>query len=51
MAGNLEAYLRASSKLKFGIIEDENTLKMDLHSQKSRKTDGEADMGGQMKTG
>ncbi|OAY60577.1 autophagy protein 5 isoform X1 [Manihot esculenta] len=51
MNGNLEAYLRASSKLKFGIIEDENTLKMDLHSQKSRKTDGEADMGGQMKTG
>ncbi|XP_021643575.2 autophagy protein 5 [Hevea brasiliensis] len=51
MNGNLEAYLRASSKLKFGIIEDKYTMKMDLRSQKSQKTTGEADMGGQMKTG
>ncbi|KAF2290514.1 hypothetical protein GH714_014204 [Hevea brasiliensis] len=51
MNGNLEAYLRTSSKLKFGIVEDEYTLKIDLCSQKSRKTTGEVGMGGQMKTG
>ena len=51
MAGNLEAYIRASSKLKLGIIEDEFTSKLDLCSPKSCKNAGEVDTAGQMKTG
>ncbi|XP_020535784.1 autophagy protein 5 isoform X2 [Jatropha curcas] len=49
--GNLEAYLRASSKLKLGMVEDEFTLKMDSLSPKSQKTMVEADTAGQMKIG
>ncbi|KDP35738.1 hypothetical protein JCGZ_10510 [Jatropha curcas] len=48
---NLEAYLRASSKLKLGMVEDEFTLKMDSLSPKSQKTMVEADTAGQMKIG
>lgn len=51
MAGNLEEYIRTSSKLKIGIIEDDYTLKTDLCSQKSRKTTGEAAESGQTKAG
>ncbi|XP_050226320.1 autophagy protein 5 [Mercurialis annua] len=50
MNGNLEAYMRASSKLKLGVIEDEFSLKLDLCSPKSRKTTSEVEMAGQMKT-
>lgn len=48
--GSLEAYLRVSSKLKLGTVEDEYTIKMNL-STKSGQGTGETDMAGQMKTG
>ncbi|XP_065850538.1 autophagy protein 5 [Euphorbia lathyris] len=51
MNGNMEAYVRASSKLRLGTIEDEFALETDTSSQKRRKNFGEADMAGQIKTG
>ncbi|KAF5737712.1 Autophagy protein Apg5 family isoform 2 [Tripterygium wilfordii] len=50
MNGNLDAFLRVSSKLKLGKFEDEYSAKT-LCSPRSRHGPGEADMGGQMKTG
>ncbi|XP_007032216.2 PREDICTED: autophagy protein 5 isoform X2 [Theobroma cacao] len=48
MNGNLEAYLRVSSKLKLATIEDEYTS---LCSSKSQQGSGETDFTGQVKTG
>lgn len=50
VAGNLEAYLRVSSKLKLVTVEDEYTVKLNL-SSKSQQGTGEADFAGQVKTG
>ncbi|KAF5750190.1 autophagy protein 5 [Tripterygium wilfordii] len=50
MNGNLDAFLRVSSKLKLGKLEDEYTAKT-LCSSRSQHDPGEADMSGQMKTG
>ncbi|GAV61759.1 APG5 domain-containing protein [Cephalotus follicularis] len=50
-AGNLEAYLRVSSKLKLGIVEDEYSVNFSSCSTKSRQGAGETDMAGQVKTG
>ncbi|GLT28752.1 hypothetical protein SLA2020_036600 [Shorea laevis] len=48
MNGNLEGYLRVSSKLKLGTIDDEYA---GLYSSKSRQGSGEKDLAGQVKTG
>ncbi|GKV20323.1 hypothetical protein SLEP1_g30468 [Rubroshorea leprosula] len=48
MNGNLEGYLRVSSKLKLGTVEDEYA---GLYSSKSRHGSGEKDLAGQVKTG
>ncbi|KAJ8768703.1 hypothetical protein K2173_023607 [Erythroxylum novogranatense] len=50
MNGSLEAYLRASSKLRLGTVEDEYTLDLDLCKPKSPKT-SEVDVAGQVKAG
>lgn len=50
VAGNLEAYLRISSKLKLATVEDEYTVNLNL-SSKSQQVTGETDVGGQVKTG
>lgn len=47
----MEAYVRASSKLKLGTIEDEFALETYASSRKPRKHSGEADMAGEIKTG
>ncbi|WCJ25125.1 Autophagy protein 5 [Euphorbia peplus] len=51
MNANMEAYVRASSKLKLGTIEDEFAEEKDRSSQKPKKDSGEADMAAQIKTG
>ncbi|CAI0449148.1 unnamed protein product [Linum tenue] len=48
---NLEAFIRSSSKLKSGTIEDDYASKSSLSSQKSQKMIGEADTSVQTKTG
>lgn len=50
MAGNLEAYLRVSSKLKLVTVEDDYTVKLNSLS-KSQQGTGETDFAGQVKTG
>lgn len=48
---NLEAYLRVSSKLKLGIIDDQYTATSNLQSSKSGQSFGETDATGHVKTG
>ncbi|KAJ4828792.1 hypothetical protein Tsubulata_010804, partial [Turnera subulata] len=50
MNANLESYLRASAKLRLGMIDDDFAPNKNLSSQKSLKTTGEADTAVQMKT-
>ncbi|KAL9408794.1 hypothetical protein AB3S75_047224 [Citrus x aurantiifolia] len=50
VAGNLEAYLRVSSKLKLVTVEDDYTVKLNS-SSKSQQGTGETDFAGQVKTG
>ncbi|KAH9680598.1 Autophagy protein 5 [Citrus sinensis] len=50
VAGNLEAYLRVSSKLKLITVEDDYTVKLNS-SSKSQQGTGETDFAGQVKTG
>ncbi|KAK9284648.1 hypothetical protein L1049_023824 [Liquidambar formosana] len=49
-AGNMEAYLRVSSKLKLGTVGDEYTVKPNSCSLKSRQSTGETDIAGSVKT-
>ncbi|XP_048328836.1 autophagy protein 5 isoform X3 [Ziziphus jujuba] len=49
--GNLDGYLRVSSKLKLGIIGDQHIAASHLNSLKSWQSIGETDTTGQVKTG
>uniref|UniRef100_A0A5B6ZTT2 Autophagy protein 5 n=1 Tax=Davidia involucrata TaxID=16924 RepID=A0A5B6ZTT2_DAVIN len=49
--GNLEAYLRISSKLKLGLGGDEFSVKLNSSSLKSRQSTVETDTAGPVKTG
>lgn len=51
MAGNLEAYIRVSSKLKLGTVGDEYAADLYSSSSKSRQSIGDTDSTGQVKTG
>ncbi|CAN1759050.1 Autophagy protein 5 [Linum perenne] len=50
-AANMEAFIRSTSKLKIGTIEDEFASKLSLSSQKSLKMTGEVDPAVQTKPG
>ncbi|XP_057971536.1 autophagy protein 5 isoform X4 [Malania oleifera] len=49
--GNLEGYLRISSKLKLGTVGDDYTVNLNLCSLKSQQSTAEADTTGPAKTG
>ncbi|CAK9169795.1 unnamed protein product [Ilex paraguariensis] len=49
--GNLEAYLRISSKLKLGIVEDEFSVKLNSSALNSQQSATDTDPSGPVKTG
>lgn len=51
VAGNLEAYIRVSSKLKLGTVGDEYAADLYSSSFNSRQSIGDTDSTGQVKTG
>ncbi|XP_030536745.1 autophagy protein 5 isoform X1 [Rhodamnia argentea] len=51
MNGDLEAYQQVSLKLKLGVLEDEYTVKKNSISLRSKESNADTDVAGQVKTG